>query len=39
MPLKQRLAWTVVLRLAAVITGFASHVVLGWRHRAVVGRG
>ena len=26
---KQRLTWTVVLRLAAVVTGFASLVVLG----------
>ena len=29
MPRKQRLTWTVVLRLAAVVTGFASLVVLG----------
>jgi voltage-gated potassium channel len=29
MPLKQRLTWTVVLRLAVVVTGFASLVVLG----------
>jgi hypothetical protein len=29
MPRKQRLTWTVVLRLAVVVTGFASLVVLG----------
>ena len=29
MPRKQRLTWTVVLRLALVVTGFASLVVLG----------
>jgi voltage-gated potassium channel len=29
MPGKQRLTWTVVLRLAVVVTGFASLVVLG----------
>ena len=28
MPRKQRLTWTVVLRLAVVVTGFASFVVL-----------
>ena len=29
MPRKQRLTWTAVLRLAMVVTGFASLVVLG----------
>ena len=29
MPRKQRLTWTVVLRLAVVVTAFASLVVLG----------
>ena len=29
MPRKQRLTWTVVLRLAVVVTGFASLIVLG----------
>jgi voltage-gated potassium channel len=29
MPRKQRLTWTVVLRLAVVVTGFASLVVFG----------
>ena len=29
MPRKHRLTWTVVLRLAVVVTGFASLVVLG----------
>jgi Ion channel len=29
MPRKQRLTWTVVLRLAVVVSGFASLVVLG----------
>jgi voltage-gated potassium channel len=29
MPRKQRLTWTAVLRLAVVVTGFASLVVLG----------
>jgi len=29
MPRKQRLTWTVVLRLAMVVTGFASLIVLG----------
>ena len=29
MPRKQRLTWTVVLRLAVVVTGFAGLVVLG----------
>ena len=29
MPPKQRLTWTVVLRLAVVVTAFASLVVLG----------
>jgi hypothetical protein len=29
MPRKQGLTWTVVLRLAVVVTGFASLVVLG----------
>jgi hypothetical protein len=29
MPRKQRLTWTVLLRLAVVVTGFASLVVLG----------
>ena len=29
MPRKQRLTWTVVLRLAVVVTGLASLVVLG----------
>jgi hypothetical protein len=29
MPRKQRLSWTVVLRLAVVVTGLASLVVLG----------
>ena len=29
MPRKQRLTWTVVLRLALVVTGFACCVVLG----------
>jgi len=28
-PRKQRLTWTVVLRLAVVVTGFAGLVVLG----------
>jgi hypothetical protein len=39
MPRKQRLTWTVVVRLAVVVTGFASLVVLGGMHRAVAGRG
>jgi hypothetical protein len=29
MPRKQRLTWTVVLRLAVAVTSFASLVVLG----------
>ena len=29
MPRKKRLTWTVVLRLAVVVTGFASLVVVG----------
>ena len=39
MPRQQRVTWTVVLRLAVIVAGVASLVVLGRRHRAVGGRG